>query len=190
VKGLRCLKRRFKGRRLTQSLLGGPTAAVIALQNPHIRVTVVDMNATRIAQWNSRHLPVHEPGLCDVIRSARDGTRSTSFILEEGQNGPAQLPARAPNLFFTTNMKDSIAEADIVFLSVNTPTKTTGIGAGQATNTSALESATRTVAMYAKERAIIVEKSTVPCRTAQIIRDTVRSTLRIYLVLLLTCVVA
>lgn len=151
---------------------------MIALQNPHIRVTVVDMNAARIAQWNSRHLPVHEPGLYDVIRSARDGTRSTSFLLEEGQKGPARLPARAPNLFFTTNLKDPIAEADIVFLSVNTPTKTTGIGAGQATNTSALESATRTVAMHAKERAIIVEKSTVPCRTAQIIRDTVRSTFK------------
>lgn len=102
---------------------------MIALQNPHIRVTVVDTNAARIAQWNSKHLPVHEPGLYDVIRSARDGTRSTSFPLEEGQKGPAQLPARAPNLFFTTNLKGPIAEADIVFLSVNTPTKTTGIGA-------------------------------------------------------------
>ena len=133
------------------------------------------MNATRIAQWNSRHLPVHEPGLYDVVRSARDGTRSTSFVVEDGQAGPAQLSARAPNLLFTTNIKDSIAEADVIFLSVNTPTKTTGIGAGQATNTSALESATRTVAMHAKAHAIIVEKSTVPARTAQIIRDTVRS---------------
>ena len=148
------------------------------------------MNAERIAQWNSRHLPVHDPGLYDVVRSARDGTRSTTFLLEERQNGLAQLSARAPNLFFTTNIGDSIAEADIVFLSVNTPKKTTGIGAGQATNTSALESATRTVATHAKEGAIIVEKSTVPCRTAQIVRDTVRNTSGLFWIILLTHVVA
>lgn len=84
-----------------------------------------------------------------------------------------EMPARAQNLFFSTDVAGCVSEADIVFLSVNTPTKMTGIGAGAATNMVALEGATRDIAIAAKSGAIIVEKSTVPCRTAQIVRDTV-----------------
>lgn len=152
---------------------GGPTAAVIALQNPHISVSVVDKDTTRIARWNSKHLPIHEPGLHDIVRSARDGLRSASIALDEVPSSPSEVSARAPNLSFSTAIARSISEADVIFLSVNTPTKTMGIGAGQATNMSALEGATRDIAISAKPGAIIVEKSTVPCRTAQIIRDTV-----------------
>jgi UDPglucose 6-dehydrogenase len=86
---------------------------------------------------------------------------------------PPDLPARAPNLFFSTDISRAIAEADLILLSVNTPTKMTGMGAGQATNMSALEGATRDIALVAKPGAIVVEKSTVPCRTAQVIHDTV-----------------
>ena len=153
--------------------LGGPTSAVIALQNPNVRVTVVDRDAARIARWNSKHLPVHEPGLYDVVRSARDGLRATSIYIGAPSTSPSDMSARAPNLFFSTDIAKAIAAADLILLSVNTPTKMTGIGAGQATNMSALEGATRDIAVSAKPGAIVVEKSTVPCRTAQIIRDTV-----------------
>jgi UDPglucose 6-dehydrogenase len=88
----------------------------------------------------------------------------------------AKLPARQPNLFFSTEVAKCVSEADVVFLAVNTPTKNSGIGAGAATNMVALEGATRDIAIAAKSGAIIVEKSTVPARTAQIIRDTVRTT--------------
>lgn len=142
--------------------LGGPTAAIIALKNPDIVVNVADLNASRIRKWNSKHLPVHEPGLIDVVRVARDGTKG-SLASEE----------RQPNLFFTTDVQRSVEQADIILLSVNTPTKTSGIGAGSATNLVALESAVGSVALWAKPGAIIVEKSTVPCRTAQMVRDTV-----------------
>ena len=164
----------MKHLRLTAWLtVGGPTAAVIALQNPHLRVTVVDKDPKRIARWNSRHVPVHEPGLYDIVRSARDGTKATKLLIEDKSGNCADLSARAPNLFFTTKIEDTIAEADLIFLAVNTPTKTYGIGAGQATNIAAFEGATRTIAQCAKSGAIIVEKSTVPCRTAQTIRETV-----------------
>ena len=154
-------------------LSGGPTAAVIALQNPRVRVTVVDKDAARIARWNSKHLPVHEPGLYEVVRSARDGLRASRVYLGALSASPSEMSARAPNLLFSTKIATAIAEADLILLSVNTPTKTRGIGAGQATNMSALESATRDIAVSAKPGAIIVEKSTVPCRTAQIICDMV-----------------
>ncbi|KAF7192823.1 UDP-glucose 6-dehydrogenase 1 [Pseudocercospora fuligena] len=137
--------------------VGGPTAAVIANQCPSIRVTVVDKSQSRIQQWQSKHLPIHEPGLSDVVRLARDGT-----------SGPA---SRAPNLFFSTDCDEHIATADIIYLAVNTPTKTNGIGAGAATDISMFESAARSVAMVAQSGAIIVEKSTVPCRTAEMVRE-------------------
>lgn len=133
---------------------------MIAEHNPHIRVTVVDKSAARIAQWNSRHLPVHEPGLYDMVRRSRDGLKN-------------KLSGRSPNLFFSTNIEQNLSEADLIFLSVNTPTKQSGIGAGKATDMGAFESATSTVAQYAAPGAIIVEKSTVPVRTAQMIRDIV-----------------
>ena len=135
---------------------------MIAMQNPHIRVTVVDKDAMRIRRWMSQHPPIHEPGLRDVLRVARDGTRAHG-----GQ------PARAPNLFFSTDVSRCIAEADLIFLSVNTPTKLSGIGAGSATDLFALELAAQSVAEVARPGAIIVEKSTVPCRTAKRIRDIV-----------------
>lgn len=152
---------------------GGPTSAVMALQNPHINVTVVDRDADRIARWNSRHLPVQEPGLYDVVRSARDGTKETIIDLQDKSGLATSLSARAPNLFFSTEIEKTIAEADLILLSVNTPTKTYGIGAGQATNMASIESATKLIAGCAKPGAIIVEKSTVPCRTAQMMQDTV-----------------
>lgn len=156
---------------MTEKLPGGPTAAVIAFQNPNIKVTVVDKDAGRIRKWNSQHPPIHELGLNEIVRVARDGTNATKVIVDEVST--VELPARQQNLFFTTDVAKCISEADIVFLSVNTPTKMTGIGAGAATNMVALEGATRDIAIAAKPGAIIVEKSTVPCRTAQIVRDTV-----------------
>ncbi|USW50552.1 Putative UDP-glucose/GDP-mannose dehydrogenase, NAD(P)-binding domain superfamily [Septoria linicola] len=137
--------------------VGGPTAAVIAYSCPQISVTVVDKSAQRIDQWKSKHLPIHEPGLKDIVRQAREGT-----------DGPM---SRSQNLFFSTDCDTHIAMADIIFLAVNTPTKVRGIGAGAATDISMFESAARSVALVAKPGAIIVEKSTVPCRTAEMVRD-------------------
>ncbi|KAI5235252.1 nucleotide sugar dehydrogenase [Aureobasidium subglaciale] len=144
--------------------VGGPTAAVIALKNPQIMVHVADLNDDRIRKWNSKHLPVYEPGLLDVVRLARDGTPESAEM-------PCDAPnPRQPNLFFTTNVRESVEDADIILMSVNTPTKSSGIGAGLATNLIALEGAMTSVAQWAKPGAIIVEKSTVPCRTAQMLR--------------------
>ncbi|KAF2153688.1 nucleotide sugar dehydrogenase [Myriangium duriaei CBS 260.36] len=153
--------------------VGGPTAAVIALKNPSITVNVVDLNEARIRQWNSKHLPVHEPGLIDIVRIARNGVKLTpdSGDQSEGLSQPRDGD-RLPNLFFTTEVQKCVAQADIIFMSVNTPTKETGIGAGAATNLVALEGATSSIAAWAKPGAIIVEKSTVPCRTAQMVRQT------------------
>ncbi|KAK4225169.1 putative UDP-glucose 6-dehydrogenase [Podospora fimiseda] len=151
--------------------VGGPTAAVIAYHNPNISVNVVDLNEQRIACWNSAHLPIHEDGLLRVVRVARDGTLGTTVALP---GSSIDLQARQPNLIFSTNVIGTIEEADIVFICVNTPTKTQGLGAGSMADVSAVESATRTVAKHAKEGAIIVEKSTVPCGTARMIQDILR----------------
>ena len=152
--------------------VGGPTAAVIAFANPQIQVTVVDRDSRRIKSWQSKHLPIHEPGLNDIVRITRDGSRA-AIITHGGNEKTATLPERVPNLFFSTECDEHIRVADIVFLSVNTPTKTAGIGAGAATNIAAFESAMRSIAMVAKPGAIIVEKSTVPCRTAEMVQDIV-----------------
>ncbi|TVY83079.1 UDP-glucose 6-dehydrogenase [Lachnellula suecica] len=176
--------------------VGGPTAAVMAFQNPHLKVTVVDRDAARIKRWNSKHLPIFEPGLHEILRIARDGSKTTSFINEavrsdsldsmssassassecESQCGEHReeifVQARKPNLFFTTEVSKSISEAEIVLIAVNTPTKMRGLGAGRATDMTALEAVSREVAIHSKPGAIIVEKSTVPCRTAEMIRDT------------------
>jgi len=85
--------------------VGGPTMAVIALKNPNIKVNVVDINAERIAAWNTDSLPVYEPGLLDVVKQAR-----------------------GRNLFYDTDIEKGIREADMIFISVNTPTKTYGFG--------------------------------------------------------------
>lgn len=92
---------------------------------------------------------------------------------EEEQRDQVVVPARVPNLFFSTEVAKSVAEADVIFITVNTPTKTKGLGAGSATDVTALEGATREIALHAKPGAILVEKSTVPCGTAELIMDTV-----------------
>jgi len=129
--------------------VGGPTSSIIAFKCPHIKVTVVDMNAKRIAAWNSPDfkLPIYEPGLEDVVREAR-----------------------GRNLFFSTEIDNAIKEADLIFISVNTPTKTYGIGKGKAADLKYIESCARNVARVATGRKIIVEKSTVPVRCCQSIR--------------------
>ena len=177
--------------------IGGPTAAVMAFQNPHINVTVVDRDPVRIKQWKTKHLPIYEPGLYEILRSARDGSKACSFSNEatrfdsldsmssassstsdcESQCGyhrdEIAVKARTPNLFFSTEISKTISEADIVLIAVNTPTKLQGLGAGKATDVTALEAVTREIAIHAKPGAILVEKSTVPCRTAERIQDTV-----------------
>lgn len=154
-------------------LSGGPTAAVIAFQNPHIQVTVVDRDVTRIRRWNSLHPPIYEPGLHDIIRIARDGSREAAVAKEPSTEDAVTLATRQPNLFFSTDIAKHIGEADIVLVAVNTPTKYRGVGAGSATDMTAFEAVTGVVAQHAREGAIIVEKSTVPCRTAQLVADTV-----------------
>ncbi|KJR88356.1 UDPglucose 6-dehydrogenase [Sporothrix schenckii 1099-18] len=148
--------------------VGGPTAAVIAFQNPHIRVVVVDRDPVRVRRWNSRHPPIYEPGLADIVRIARDGSRECSVDDTEKKT----VPSRTPNLFFSTEISRYIGEADIVLIAVNTPTKYRGAGAGSATDMTAFEAVTGEVAQHARPGAIIVEKSTVPCRTAQLMQET------------------
>lgn len=168
--------------------VGGPTAAVVAFNNPHIRVTVVDLSESRIRRWNSRHPPIYEPGLEEIVRIARDGTRETVICNAQGPashidnvhvlpgaSGASRdvvVPARQPNLFFSTQVGRCISEADVVLISVNTPTKTRGAGKGRATDMTAFEAVTAEIAQHARPGAIIVEKSTVPCRTAQMVKDT------------------
>jgi len=174
---------------------------MIAFQNPHLKITVVDRDPFRIQKWNSKHLPIFEPGLQDILRIARDGSNATTFLDEAVRTDSMDImssdilasseyktqcgehkeqifvQARKPNLFFSTEVSRSISEADIILIAVNTPTKLRGLGAGRATDMTALEAASREVATYAKPGAIIVEKSTVPCRTAEMIRDTVGLTI-------------
>ena len=126
--------------------------AVIALKAPDIQVTVVDMNAARIAAWNSDTLPIYEPGLDDVVKQAR-----------------------GRNLFFSTDVKGTIAEADIIFVSVNTPTKTYGVGAGRAADLRYIELVARTIAEVSTTPKIIVEKSTIPVKTAETIQQILAS---------------
>ncbi|KAF8137820.1 UDP-glucose/GDP-mannose dehydrogenase [Mycena galopus ATCC 62051] len=129
--------------------VGGPTCAVIALKCPHITVTIVDLNQARIDAWNSPDfkLPIYEPGLEDVVRACR-----------------------GRNLFFSTDVDKGIQEADLIFVSVNTPTKKSGVGAGFAADLNYVELATRQIARVATSSKIVVEKSTVPCRTAESMR--------------------
>lgn len=129
--------------------VGGPTCAVIAVKCPHIKVTIVDLNEARINAWNSPsfELPIYEPGLTDVVRQAR-----------------------GRNLFFSTDVDKAIEEADLIFVSVNTPTKKSGVGAGSAADVNYVERATRQIASVATSSKIVVEKSTVPCRTAESMR--------------------
>jgi len=122
--------------------------AMIALKAPDIRVRVVDMNAARIAEWNSDALPVYEPGLDEVVRQTR-----------------------GRNLFFSTDVTGAIQEADIIFVAVGTPTKAYGLGAGRAADLRYVEAVARTIAAVATGDKIIVEKSTIPVKTAETIKD-------------------
>lgn len=127
--------------------VGGPTMAMIAAKCPDIRVDVVDLNEERIAAWNTDELPIYEPGLLEVVKQAR-----------------------GKNLFFSTETDEAIADADIIFVSVGTPTKTYGMGAGRAADLCYIEGAARMIARVAKGPKIIVEKSTIPVRTAVAMR--------------------
>lgn len=132
--------------------VGGPTCSVIALKCPEIRVTVVDKSKERIAQWNSDKLPIYEPGLDDVVRKCR-----------------------GENLFFSTDIETAIMEADLIFISVNTPTKMFGNGKGRAADLKYVESAARMIAEIATSDKIVVEKSTVPVRAAESIMNILRA---------------
>ncbi|TEY73302.1 hypothetical protein BOTCAL_0080g00300 [Botryotinia calthae] len=164
--------------------VGGPTAAILALQNPQIKFTVVDKDTSRIKQWNSKHLPIHEPGLSEIIRICRDGSRAFSISHDQStENAESsseefsehtnhiRIPSRSPNLSFSDNIEKRLGEADMIMIAVNTPTKTYGIGAGKATDMTAVESVLQNVGKYAKSGATIVEKSTVPGRTSEFIKD-------------------
>ena len=136
--------------------VGGPTMTVIAHKCPEIKVTVVDINPERIARWNDDdldQLPVYEPGLAELV----------------GQT-------RGKNLFFSTDVEGAIKEADMIFISVNTPTKTYGKGKGQAADLKYIELSARTIAKASKSDKIVVEKSTLPVRTAQAIKNILENT--------------
>ncbi len=131
--------------------VGGPTMAIIAQQCPHINVTVVDLNEKRIADWNDDNLdnlPVFEPGLDDIVKEAR-----------------------GRNLFFSTEVDKAIDEAEMIFISVNTPTKTYGKGKGMAADLKYIELCARQIARVSKQNKIVVEKSTLPVRTASAIKS-------------------
>lgn len=123
--------------------VGGPTMAMIAKKCPQHRVEVVDINQARVDAWNSDHLPIYEPGLKEVV-----------------------MAARGRNLFFSTEVDRGIAEADVIFVSVNTPTKTFGRGAGRAADLQYWEKTARQIVRNATSPKVVVEKSTLPVRTA------------------------
>ncbi|MCF8274477.1 MAG: UDP-glucose 6-dehydrogenase [Flavobacteriaceae bacterium] len=136
--------------------VGGPTMAVVAQKCPHIKVTIVDINASRISAWNDEDLsklPVFEPGLDEIVGDAR-----------------------GRNLFFSTNIEKAIDEADMIFISVNTPTKTYGKGKGMAADLKYIELCARQIAKVSKRDKIVVEKSTLPVRTASAIKNILNHT--------------
>src|SRR5690554_3013357 len=136
--------------------VGGPTMSVIAQKNPEINVTVVDLNTTRIEAWNDNDvskLPVYEPGLDKIVEEAR-----------------------GRNLFFSTDVEKAIDEADMIFISVNTPTKTYGKGKGQAADLKFIELCARQIAAVATNDKIVVEKSTLPVRTAEALKSILHNT--------------
>ena len=130
--------------------VGGPTMAVIALKCPNINVTVVDANPKRIKAWNGplEKLPIYEPGLSEVVKEAR-----------------------GRNLFFSDDISGNIEKAEMIFMAVNTPTKTEGEGAGMAADLRYIEACAKDIAKYSKSDKIVVEKSTVPIRTAEKIKE-------------------
>jgi len=130
--------------------VGGPTMAVIALKCPHINVTVVDANPEKIKAWNGllENLPVYEPGLAEVVKEAR-----------------------GRNLFFSDDIAGNIEKAEMIFMAVNTPTKTEGEGAGMAADLRYVEACAKDIAKYSKSDKIVIEKSTLPVRTAEKIKE-------------------
>ena len=154
-------------------ILLGPTSAVTAFKSD-VEVTVVDINTERIREWNSDILPIYEPGLHEIVVAARDGIDSELVDSQHAEHrGQPGQGCRRRNLIFSTNIERAIADADLIFVCVNTPTKSNGIGKGSAADLGFVEAATRHIAEVATENKIIVEKSTVPCRTAQSIREIV-----------------
>lgn len=136
--------------------VGGPTMSVIAQKNPNINVTVVDLNTERIAAWNDSDLsklPIYEPGLDEVVGEAR-----------------------GRNLFFSTDVEKAIDGADMIFISVNTPTKTYGKGKGQAADLKFIELCARQITAVATNDKIVVEKSTLPVRTAEALKSILHNT--------------
>lgn len=132
--------------------VGGPTMAMIAAKCPEYKVTVADINADRIARWNSDRLPIYEPGLEQLVAQSR-----------------------GRNLFFTTDVEKGIRESKIIFVSVNTPTKTFGSGAGKAADLQFWEKSARLIMECATEDKIVVEKSTLPVRAAEAIHRILQS---------------
>ena len=130
--------------------VGGPTMAVMAEKNPDIKITVVDANLERIKAWNGPldKLPIYEPGLSEVVEKAR-----------------------GRNLFFSDDIPTNIEKAEMIFMAVNTPTKTEGEGAGMAADLRYIEACAKDIAKYSKSNKIVVEKSTVPIRTAEKIKE-------------------
>ena len=136
--------------------VGGPTMAVIAQKCPDINVTVVDINEARIEAWNDENvdnIPIYEPGLSEVVKEARNR-----------------------NLFFSTDVDGAIAKAEMIFISVNTPTKTYGIGKGMAADLKWIELCARQIARVATTDKIVVEKSTLPVRTAEALKSILENT--------------
>lgn len=135
--------------------VGGPTMAVLALKNPEIKITVVDVNQERINAWNDSNLdllPVYEPGLAEIIAKTRN-----------------------VNLFFSTDVDQAIDDAEMIFISVNTPTKTYGVGKGMAADLKYIELCARQIARVATSPKIVVEKSTLPVRTASTIKTILKN---------------
>jgi len=123
--------------------VGGPTMAMIAYKCPQHRVTCADINPERIAAWESGELPIYEPGLEEIVGATR-----------------------GRNLFFSTDIPSCIRDNDIIFVSVNTPTKNFGIGRGEAADLQYWEKTARQILQYAVSSKIIIEKSTFPIKTA------------------------
>lgn len=136
--------------------VGGPTMSIIAEKNPDIIVTVVDLNQSRIDAWNDpnvENIPIYEPGLSEIVGKTRN-----------------------KNLFFSTDVNDAIDKADMIFISVNTPTKTYGIGKGMAADLKYIELCARQIAAVSKTDKIVVEKSTLPVRTAEAVKNILDNT--------------
>lgn len=132
--------------------VGGPSSAVLALNCPHITVNVVDLSVSRIAAWNSKSLPIYEPGLQETVTAVR-----------------------GRNLFFSNDIQGAIEAADVIYIAVNTPTKQHGRGAGSAADLTYVESAAKLVAQYSHSHKIVVEKSTVPLGTAHFLAKLLKS---------------